>query len=205
MLNAVVFACLCAANCSPFLDMKRIFIDSEGEPCQEFTALYADMESKSVIDIFHCHVAYPTDSYDCDWWARRYIHGLKTTYLRKNGVKNVEELVENFTVWLSTRPHDGIYAHAPRKEIDLLRMPVSHVALLPWKERRNDPSHELAVDMKLTKKDVCGVHCNAHNVNTRWRPKNAHSLTMSDIAKINFSFHCSLYDAAEIFFFSCAQ
>ena len=40
-----------------------LFIDSEGEPVQEFSAIYVHNETYEILDVFHRYVVYPSIAY----------------------------------------------------------------------------------------------------------------------------------------------
>ena len=74
-----------------------IFVDCEGAPIQEFTALYVDSDSHEIVDVFHRHVSFPsTHGYDTDRWARRHVYGLNRTYLAANGLRDETILLCEF-------------------------------------------------------------------------------------------------------------
>ena len=81
-----------------------VFVDCEGEPLQEFTALYVNVEKQLIVDVFHRHVCYPF-TYDKDSFSRRHIHGLNRDFLSKNGLSNESVLLLHFRKWLSERPY----------------------------------------------------------------------------------------------------
>lgn len=177
-----------------------LFLDSEGEPIQEFTALYVDPQTMDIVDVFHEYVKYPYIR-DSDRWARQHVHGLHLNFLSENGLVNEEELKRKFHNWLSSHPYDNIYGHAPRKEEVFLQLPIVDICLQPWKTRRQILSHRLALSLKKSDIPICGVQCSlAHKSYLSWRPKNRHSLTPADCAKFDFGHHCSLYDCTELYF-----
>ena len=139
-----------------------IYIDSEGEPIQEFSAIYVDELSGDVVDVFHHHVIYPFE-YDKDIFSRRHIHGLNRDFLSQHGQRDEDAVIRLFHEWLKLHPFDCIYAHAPAKEVKLLSLPVKDVCLKPWSERQFYKSHQLALAMKLSHFPVCNVVCIAHD------------------------------------------
>ena len=176
-----------------------IIIDSEGTPTQEFSAIYMNADTGEIVDVFHCYVRYPF-SRDKDSFSRHHIHGLDRAHLLSHGLHSEEELLTVFQQWLKTHPFDDIFAHAPAKEMKLLSLPVNDIALKPWKERSFCASHQKALDMKLKCIPVCGVRCFAHTKFVGWKSKRA-ILNDTDVAKLNFFHHCSLYDCVECAFF----
>ena len=171
-----------------------IFVDTEGEPVQEFSAIYVS-ESGDIVDVFHHHVKYPF-VYDYDFFSRRYIHGLKRDFLSRKGLSCENSLIKLFHKWLDSHPFKAIYAHAPAKESKLLSLFIDDVFLKPWKDRIHCQSHQLALSMKLNSVPLCDVTCHAHET-VYWKAKDICNPTVSDLAKMDFFHHCSLYDCVE--------
>ena len=179
-----------------------IFIDSEGEPIQEFSALYVCPRTHEIRDVFHSFVKYPPSmSYDGDKYARVHIHGLNIAYLQRHGLDNEEELLSLFHKWLKKYPSAALFAHAPSKEKTFLNVSIQDVCLLPWKERCMLQSHQTALTFKMENIPICDTICNAHTSFRGWKPKRTYSMTPTDVAKCNFSHHCSLYDVFECFLY----
>ena len=179
-----------------------IFTDSEGDPVQEFSAIYVNELSGEIVDVFHHHVIYPF-ARDKDLFSRHHVHGLNRDFLFLHGLRNEDELVKLFKEWLKFHPFDDIYAHAPAKEMKLLSFPVRDVCLKPWKERYYCKSHKVALSMKLSHTPICGVTCYAHE-NVYWKSEKCrHVCNATDFAKMQFFYHCSLYDCIECFLFYC--
>ena len=175
-----------------------IFVDSEGEPVQEFSAIYVDPINLKIVDVFHRYVTYPL-CHDEDVFSRRHVHGLDIDFLSTHGVSNEIELVTLFHQWLETHPYESIYGHAPAKEENLLSLPIEDICLKPWKDRSDCASHRTALSIKMNSVPICGVTCNAHSRYCCWKAKR--SLTETDKAKMLFRHHCSLYDCVECFLF----
>lgn len=188
-----------------------VFIDSEGDPVQEFSAILVDVTKKKIVDVFHHFVCYPVNKHsqiiiDRDDFARRHIHGLNLNFLSIHGLKTEGDLVSSFKTWLSCHsPIDAIYAHAPHKEKQLLSLtvPILDVGLKVWAERDVLNSHRVALAWKLNCLDVNDVSCckDAHSSFKNWKPKNVKVLSLGDLAKMKFSYHCSLYDCVECFLY----
>ena len=109
--------------------MYTIYVDSEGEPIQEFSALYVNNDTCDIVDVFHYHVKYPFNC-DFDWKARRCVHGLDLKFLSQHGISDIEELKLSFSKWLETHPYHAIFAHEPRKEREFLNFPIQNVCML---------------------------------------------------------------------------
>ena len=180
-----------------------IFIDCEGEPIQEFTALYVDSVSHDILDVFHRHVKFTkTYGYDSDRWARRHVHGLNREYLALHGVQDEHVLLREFKDWLQWHPYEQILANAPRKESMFLNLPIHDVCLPPWKDRAVLLSHRLAVSLKRDAMPINGIQCSvAHSCFIDWCPRRPYSLSPKDVIKRDFGFHCSLYDCMELYFY----
>lgn len=180
----------------------QVYLDSEGTPVQEFSAIYVDPSTLLIKEVFHRYVRFPFEPFDPDMWARFHIHGLNIDYLREHGVSDEKTLVEEFKEWLSSRPHVALYAHAPSKEENLLDLPIEDVNLLPWIQRDNDVSHKLACNLKQTNHPICDVNCReAHFSFVRWKSSKMYANKESERIKHAFGHHCSLYDAVECFLY----
>ena len=182
-----------------------IFIDSEGEPIQEFSAIYVNQETYDIIDVFHRYVRYPSLTCDEDKFARLHIHGLDMSYLSLHGLTNKDELLCEFKAWLKDHPFTAMYANGPSKEEKYLNMTVIDVHLKPWEERFLLSSHQRAVSMKMNATPICNIVCNAHTSFRGWKPKRVYSMSLTDSAKVEFFHHCSLYDCIEclLFYIEC--
>lgn len=177
-----------------------IFVDSEGDPLQEFSALYVNECTFEIVDVFHHYVKYPFIE-DYDAWSRRHVHGLDINFLEQYGYDCEHDLLSAFNDWLKHHPHDSMFANAPKREEELLGFPVSDVSLPPWKDRVSCLSHRLALSLKQNAISICDVTCDAHGSFLKWRSNHPFQMTPTDFAKQEFGFHCSLYDCVEIYFY----
>ena len=186
-----------------FAFQMLIFVDCEGAPIQEFTALYVDGDSHDIVDIFHRYVSFPfSRGYDADHWARQHVHGLNRTYLAANGLRDETLLLREFNEWLCSHPYEQMLANAPQKESDFLQLPVFDVCLPPWKERAQLLSHRLSLSLKRHSMPINGIMCaSAHSSFVAWRPRRPYSLSPTDVIKRDYGFHCSLYDCIELYFY----
>ena len=179
-----------------------LFVDSEGEPIQEFTALYVNKQSREILDVFHRHVAFPSCGYDTDHWPRRHIHGLQRAYLAKHGLRDEGALRHDFSEWLRSHPYDEILANDPSKESVFLNLPISDVCLPPWQDRGVLSSHQRALSLKRRAIPINGITCSsAHSHFLNWLPRRPHAPSPTDVIKRDFGHHCSLYDCMELYFF----
>lgn len=179
-----------------------LFVDSEGDPIQEFTALYVNKQSSEIVDVFHRHVTFPSRGYDTDYWSRRHIHGLDRAYLAKHGLRDEGALLNDFSEWLRFHPYEEMLANAPSKEQIFLKLPISDLHLPPWKDRGVSASHKSALSLKRHAIPINGISCSsAHSFFLNWRPRRPHAPSPTDVIKHDFGHHCSLYDCMELYFF----
>ena len=181
----------------------NIYVDCEGDPIQEFSAIYVDKVTCEIVDVFHEHVTiYPTKNGDVDWWARRHIHGLNRDFLSIHGLSSEQELLLRFRNWLQVHPYDTMFGHAPYKERKFLSLNIVDVQLPTWQHRASLSCHTLIMSMKRNNVPICGIDCcAAHTSYVGWRAKRPFALTPTDAAKKMFGHHCSLYDCVEMYFF----
>jgi len=176
-----------------------IFIDCEGDPIQEFSAIYVNNDE--IIDVFHRYVHYPSfKDYDGDRFARFHVHGLNIDFLSQHGLENTDILRSEFFSWLNSCSYSRLFAHAPMKEMNFLNLPIEDVCLRLWKDRHTLSSHRKAIFMKKNCIPICNIVCKAHTSFRSWRCKKRMNFT--DMAKRDFGHHCSLYDCVECFLFS---
>ena len=71
-----------------------IYIDCEGTPVQEFSAIYVNKATSEIVDVFHRLVKYPFP-YDYDYFARKHVHGLDINFLSRYGMDSEEALVSS--------------------------------------------------------------------------------------------------------------
>ena len=94
-----------------------IFLDSEGEPTQEFSAIAMDNETYKIVSVYHKHI-------DCkardDVWSRQNYHGLNLDYLHKYGHCCLCHFIVDFQRWLNKFHILQLYANNPHKERVLL-------------------------------------------------------------------------------------
>lgn len=179
-----------------------LFIDSEGEPTQEFSAILLSAEDSHIVDIYHEH-AQVSLPYDIDRWSRHHVHGLNRDFLESNGFQNEEALIKDFKSWLEGKKIKDIYANDPFKENkmfieDLGIGPITNVEYPPWKKRVHLLSHKIAFRYKESALPITSynsyVSCTKYVHNEFLYVPTPHQ-TSTQIAKRNFGYHCSLYDA----------
>lgn len=158
--------------------------------------------NRHIIDIYHAH-AQP-NAYD--GWSRRHIHGLNRSYLKTHGFSNQKALVSNFKEWLRHQNVIAMYANAPAKEARLLNNAnILDLRLPNWSEREYLMSHRTARDFKMKALPITSVkgfkscpsevHSEFEKIH---RPLPQH-LSLTDLAKKRYGYHCSLYDVYALY------
>ena len=168
----------------------------EGSPSQEISAIHMNALTKQIVDVYHAHA----NTYEDDSWARRYIHGLNMSFLERHGFRDEIALITNFKDWLSSKNIMSIYANDPTKEAKLLNINISDIRLPPWAKRVYQSYHQMANDFKRDFVPIMDKRCcpKAHNMYQRYPIKR---LSATEIAKREHGFHCSLYDAYELYLY----
>ena len=171
-----------------------IFLDMEGTPIQELSAIHMNALTKQIVDVYHAHA----NTYKDDSWSRLHIHGLNLFYLERYGFHNEEALIHNFKDWLRPKDVLNIYANDPKKESQLLNMRVTDLGLPPWAKRVYQPYHQMAVSFKQDFIPILDKRCclEVHSMYRRYPMKR---LSATELAKRDHGFHCSLYDAYELY------
>ena len=176
------------------LQFSIIFIDSEGTPIQELSALEMDFNTREIIDVFHGY-AYTTEN---DSFARKHIHGLNTDFLLQNGYENMSSLITAFKVWLRERKHFMFYANDPGKEMQVLKMYMTDIGLDKWINRIHKPYHHVAFYFKKRNIPILSKHCCAE-AHSSYQNAYVRPFNKSDIAREQSGYHCSLYDCYEMY------
>ena len=180
----------------------RIYVDSQGTPIQEFSAIYVNEETFEIVDVFHKYVIYPCSVYDDDKWARKHVHGLDLDFLAVHGLRDREELKTSFFTWLSDHPYNEMYANCPNILSPFLSLSIKDVYLVSWSSRDSDLSHQIALFLKLKCAKICNVCCAAAHRSFRyWRPTQVYDMSSHDKARMKFRHHCSFYNAIENFLY----
>ena len=179
-----------------------MFIDMEGTPVQELSAVAMDMSDKVAIDIYHKYAYCPPHK---DKWARRHIHGLDPFLLKEYGFRCEDELLEDFRKWLSQFPNiNTMYANNPTKEKSYLKMDIKDIGLPVWSERVKHRYHKIPNALKEDNDCIfmqLGVYCHLdiHSKFCYSPPPLTDSA--NHLAKANSSFHCSLCDVSELYLY----
>jgi len=178
-----------------------IFLDAEGEPTQELSAIVMSVANRHITDIYHAHA----QSKCSDDWARCHVHGLNRHYLEEHGFPNEETLVKDFRKWLRGRNILCMYANNPTKEISLLNYPAIYDIQFPkWQHRISLVSHQTALHFKRLSIPITCLNsyksCSkeAHS-EFKFVPTPRHSPT--ELAKKDFGYHCALYDCYALYLY----
>ena len=185
-------------------DSMRVYIDAEGDPVQELSAI-CSKTNWDIYSVFHKYAACPTN---VDWYSRYYVHGLRKSLLQRYGLPTERDLCREFCHWIDSLPSHYNYiflANDPRKECHFLPMiTIQDVNLPMWKERVTLASHQDALAAKQQCLSICGKKCCAamhSSYSPTRRPECFPTPTLTQLAKLNHGYHCSLYDALECYFY----
>ena len=126
------------------LQLAIIFLDMEGTPTQEISAIHMNALTRQIVDVYHGHAHSCHD----DSWARLHIHGLNTRFLERHGFPDEGALVRNFKDWLRPKDVLSMYANDAKKESNLLDMVIDDLKLPPWSERVYQAYHQMAITYK---------------------------------------------------------
>ena len=178
------------------MQFSIIFVDTEGTPIQELSALEVCLYDRQVVDVFHAH-AYSTDGDD---WSRKHIHGLNLSYLKKHGYPSESELISAFKCWLHGKNYLTVFSNAPHKEQEALSLNICDIGLPPWIERHDQPYHVIVKsfkDMNLSLLDkTCPREAHSAYIGV---DKNHQPNSLTQKAKELHGYHCSLYDCWEMY------
>ena len=173
--------------------MSIVFLDMEGTPVGELSAIQMNCLTREIVDVYHKHAKMDR----ADWWARHHIHGLDPYFLQTCGVASEDELLKEFKQWLHGKDILAFYANDPQKEDKALGLVIYDMGLPIWKERVKSWPYQMARKFKDESIPVFNKSCD----------KTAHSAfrgypfcrTDTELAKFNHGYHCALYDAYELY------
>lgn len=168
----------------------------EGEPIQELSAIQMNVMTRQIVDVYHRHAK--TNSPDT--WARLHIHGLSNNYLNQNGLENEEMLILDFKKWLRGKDIIVMYANDPRKERTALNLPIKDLNLPKWIDRVSQPYHEIAINFKQNCIPILDKRCSKH-IHAVYTSYPLKKRSKTELAKFHYGFHCSLYDAYEMYLY----
>ena len=174
--------------------MTIIFVDIEGDPAQELSAIAMNADTRDITDVYHAY-AY-TDQPDD--WSRNHVHGLNKTFLKENGFPDQVTLVSDFKRWLRGKDILATFANNPGKEIQTLNLPVKDIGLPKWIDRIHNISHKTALAFKRKSVPVHNTICNSE-AHSKFRYYPFYRYTVAEHYKRDFGHHCSLYDAFSLY------
>ena len=166
----------------------------EGASVQELSAIQMNAFTRQIVDVYHAYAR----SYHPDSWSRSHIHGLNMTFLQNHGFASEEALLHDFKTWLRGKNVLAMYANDPSKESSVLNLPIKDMCMPPWAERIYQPYHQMSLTFKrefipiLDKRCCAEAHCSFIKYPLK-------RVTETEIAKRDYGFHCSLYDAYELY------
>ena len=167
----------------------------EGSSVQELSAIQMNAVTHQIVDVYHEHAKSPCS---CDSWARLHIHGLQPSFLHQHGFSNEDALVLHFKAWLQDKNVLAMYANDPAKESSMLNMMIKNMNIPTWSERVYQPYHQMALSFKRDFVPILDKRCcpNAHSAFKGYSMKRQ---SETELAKKDYGFHCSLYDAYELY------
>ena len=138
-----------------FALQSYILLDTEGTPAQELAAVEVDCATHAIVDVFHGY-AY-TEAEDA--FARKHVHGLSQAYMKEFGFPSEASLIDAFKCWLDSKPYNHIFCNGADRERRGLALDIKEFTLLPWADRKNCASHQLAIRYKELTIPICGRRC----------------------------------------------
>ena len=175
-------------------EMVIIFVDIEGEPAQELSAISMNINTRQITDVYHAY-AYTDQP---DEWSRCHIHGLNQTFLKENGFSDESTLVSDFKRWIQSKDVLATFANNPMKEIEILKLPVQDIGLPQWTDRFQLTSYQTALAFKRKRVPVFNATCNS-NAHNKFRYFPVYRNTQTELIKKDFGHHCSLYDVFSLY------
>lgn len=186
----------CKTDIVVLLQYSIIFIDSEGSPTQELSAIEMDYETREIVDVFHGYAFTTKD----DLYARKHVHGLNVDFLKRVGYENSSQLIETFHCWLRNKPFIILYGNNPHSEIKELQLFISDLVLDQWSIRAYKAYHEVAYCYKKHNIPICSRRC-CEEAHSMYHSAIVRPFNVSDAAKERHGHHCSLYDCFELYLF----
>ena len=170
-------------------------LDTEGTPTQELAAIEVNRVTHAIVDVFHGY-AYTEPE---DKFAQQHIHGLNTAYLKEFGFSSEASLMKTFKMWIANKPHSIIFSNGADRERHELALDIREFKLLPWAQRKDCASHQLAIRYKELSIPILGQRCVQRAHSCFQSPLSALNASAA-IAKSRHGYHCALYDVMELYF-----
>jgi hypothetical protein len=170
-------------------------LDAEGTPLQELAAIEVNRKTNTIIDVFHAFAETDSD----DSFARRHIHGINKSYLKKSGFPSEGCLISVFKLWRYQKGNPPIFCNDAQKEKKLLAIEIGELKLLPWAERQHCASHVMALRYKELSIPILKESCTPA-VHSDFVSATISSNHETNIAKARHGYHCALYDVMELYF-----
>ena len=177
------------------MQFSIIFIDSEGSPTQELSAIEMDFQTREIVDVFH---GYAFINVITDSFARRHIHGLNTDFLFRKGYENTNILVDALKDWIRAKKHYMCYGNNPAKEIDELGLYLVDIGLHQWIYRIEKPYQQVAFHFKRHNIPILSKRCCAE-AHSSYQKAYVRPFSKTDAAKERYGYHCSLYDCLAMY------
>lgn len=178
-----------------------VFTDTEGIPTQELCAIAVDICDLTIIDIYH-KFAYASG----DTWSRRNIHGINTDVTYHFAFRNERKLQNDFENWKSNYNIIKVFENSPNEMTHHFFDNVIDLKLPPWEDRVNQRYHLMANRLKdgnaVIDATICPTKCSSH-IHSLYKPYKTlrRCKNLSERLKLQHGFHCSLYDAFELYLF----
>lgn len=169
-------------------------MDTEGTPIQELAALEVNTQTQEIVNVFLGYAM--TDKNDD--FSRNHVHGLDLSFLEREGFHSEDDLINAYKDWLAPKLYSKIISNGPDKESKALKVPIVNYPLLPWKDRGNEMSHQLALRFKKLGVSIIGRQClPSTHASFICAPycKNEKSFE----TKAKHEYHCALYDTYELY------
>ena len=155
-----------------------------------------NVETKEITDVFH---GYADVIVDTDLFARRHVHGLCVSFLKANGFCNETTLISAFRSWLRQKSYVKIIANDGAKECRKLDLLIDNMYLPLWAVRLYEPYHRISNAFKENQVPFFRDLCCSKDAHSRFHPSPPEKFSVSKRARFIHGYHCSLYDAYELY------
>ena len=173
-----------------------MFIDSEGDPIQELSAIALSAYDYTILAVYHQFAKCPEGA---DPWSRAHIHGLNPEYLSTHGFPDEAALISNFQDWYQQFSVIQSYGNNPIREMAKLKLTVEDIGLPKWMERYHCPYHQIPQLHKLSRLPIHGlIACDPKSHNCFKVESLEHCRTPTRKVKYLHGYHCSLADVYEV-------